>query len=94
MAKKVEKKITENLKGGNTVSVVGTQVSQFSNLTGAEMLAKAKANVVERKRLAEENKELYKLYHDTKAHRKTSSTEEKIQALTAKLEALKNLKTK
>jgi dTDP-4-dehydrorhamnose reductase len=89
MAKKVEKKITENLEGGNTVSVVGTQ---FTNLTAAELLAKAKANVVERKRLAEENKELYRLYHDSKAQRKTSSTEEKIQALTAKLEALKNLK--
>jgi hypothetical protein len=95
MAKKVEKKTLRNSKGKkDAVSVIETPKSSFANLTRGEMLARCKANVAERKRLAEENKELYRLYKTSKAQEKTSSTEAKIQALTAQLEALKNPESK
>jgi hypothetical protein len=58
------------------------------------MIARIKANVKERKRLAEENKKLFGLYKATRSQEKTTSTEERIKALTAQLEALKNLSPK
>jgi hypothetical protein len=86
MAKKVEKSIVVQKKEN--------VFSQFANLTRAELIAKVRENTKERKRLAEENKELYRLYRDTKDREKTASTEAKIQALTAQLEALRNSKSK
>jgi ubiquinone biosynthesis protein UbiJ len=85
----------QSSKGGkNIVSVVETPVSSFANLTSGELITRYKANVKERKRLAEENKELSALYKAAKGQEETSSTEAKIQALTARLEALKNSKLK
>jgi hypothetical protein len=93
MAKKVEKN-TVVQKKENTVPVMEIPVSPFANLKSGELLARIKTNVAERKRLAKENKELFGLYKATKGQEKTSSTEAKIKALTAQLEALKNPKVK
>jgi ubiquinone biosynthesis protein UbiJ len=94
MAKKVEKKdatkMTRTAKEKATPVIVDGEASSFANLTSAEMIARIKANVKERKRLAEENKKLFGLYKAAKALEKTSSAQAKIEALTAKLEALKN----
>jgi hypothetical protein len=88
MAKKVNTvKMTKAVEK-NTVPVAKGEA--FANLTSTEMLARIKANVAERKRLGEENKELYGLYKATKSLEKTASTEARIKALTAQLEALKN----
>jgi cell shape-determining protein MreC len=87
MAKKVEKNtVLENLEGKENTTL--------QNLTSGELLARYKANVAERNRLSEENKELIRLYNAAKSQEKTVSTEAKIQALTAQLEALKNHKSK
>jgi hypothetical protein len=93
MAKQAEKN-TVVQKKENTVPVMETPVSPFANLKSGELLARIRANVKERKRLADENKVIGGLYKATKSQEKTSSTEAKIQALTAQLEALKNLKSK
>jgi hypothetical protein len=87
MAKKVEKKSISqtNLKEEK-------KNTALQNLTSGELLARYKANVVERNRLSEENKELIGLYKVAKDQEKSSATEAKIQALTARLETLKNPK--
>jgi hypothetical protein len=66
MAKKVEKKtVVENSKGKKA------PVSPFANLTREELVARYKANVAERKRISEENKELIRLHQIAKAQKKT-----------------------
>jgi hypothetical protein len=86
MAKKLEKNIVPE------TTAVETQVSPFASLTSTELMARVRVNVKERKRLSAENKELIGLHKATKAQEKSSSTEAKIAALTAQLEALKNHK--
>jgi hypothetical protein len=62
----------------------------LQNLTRGELLTRYKANVVERKRLAEENKVIGGLYKSKKSEETKANAEAKIAALQAKLEALKN----
>jgi nitrate/nitrite-specific signal transduction histidine kinase len=83
MAKKAKKSAVEAKSGMENTAV-------FETLTSGELLARYKANVAERTRLSEENKELSSLYKAAKAHEKTNSTQAKIEALTAQLEILKN----
>jgi hypothetical protein len=89
MAKKVERKSVTQ-----TTAKEEKKNTALQNLTSKELLARYKANVAERNRLSEENKELSRLYKAAKAKEKTSSAEAKIQALTTQLETLKNPKSK
>jgi ubiquinone biosynthesis protein UbiJ len=89
MTKKAEKNtVLENLKEKEN------NVSLFVTMTSSELLARYNANVAERNRLSEENKEIIGLYKTAKAQEKSNSTEAKIQALTARLEKLQNPKVK
>jgi hypothetical protein len=86
MAKKNQKTVVQEMEVKTENAVPPT----LQNLTSTEMLARIRANVKERKRLATENKELYALYKGAKSLEKAASTEARIKALTAQLEALKN----
>jgi hypothetical protein len=66
----------------------------LQNLTRDELLTRHKANVAERKRLAEENKVIGGLYKSKKNEETKASAEAKIAALQARLDALKNPKMK
>jgi hypothetical protein len=85
MTKKVEKNTRgkkntalENQKvRKNSVSVIETPVSPFVKMTRSELLARYKANVAERKRISEENKELSRLYKIAKAQKKSGPEKSK-----------------
>jgi phage terminase Nu1 subunit (DNA packaging protein) len=83
MAKKVEKNSVPQTSKGNKA-----QVFPFAKMTSEELVARYKANVAEKKRISEENREIIRLYRAVKSQEKAKSTETKIAVLQAQLEKL------
>jgi hypothetical protein len=82
MAKKNQKTVVQKMG-------VKTENTALQNLTRGELVTRYKANVAERKRLAEENKIIGSLYKSKKSEETKASAEAKIAALQARLDALK-----
>jgi hypothetical protein len=71
----------------------GTERKRLSE-KNKELIIQLRTNIAERRRLATENRELYRLYKAAKFQETSASAEARIQALTARLEKLRNSQLK